>query len=115
MCEVSICYHRDFRFVYKSCIERNMFQNIIGTSHTVLGNIQYIYITYTHLRKDEDEYHADKEARLLRRAPDARVAHYPDGVAGGQAGQAHGEAGPEVQEALEGVSAGCGHRGIHVF
>ena len=54
-----------------------------------------------HLGKDEDKDHADKEARLLRRAAHPRVTHYADGVAGGQAGQTHGQASPQVNKASE--------------
>ncbi len=52
-----------------------------------------------HLRKDENEDHADKETRLLRCTAHARVAHDAHGVAGGQAGQAHRQAGSQVDKA----------------
>ena len=26
VCEVPICFHQDFHFVYKSCVEQNIFQ-----------------------------------------------------------------------------------------
>lgn len=51
------------------------------------------------LGKDEDEDHPDEEARLLRRAAHARVAHDADGEAGCEAGQADAEASAEVHEA----------------
>ena len=50
------------------------------------------------LCEDEDEDHADEEARLLRRPPHAGVAHDADGVAGRQARQAHREARAEMHE-----------------
>ena len=53
------------------------------------------------LCEDEDQDHADEEPRLLRRPSDAGVAHYPDGVAGCQAGESYREAGPEMHETPE--------------
>ena len=50
------------------------------------------------LCEDEDEDHADEEARLLRRPPHAGVAHDADGVAGRQSRQAHREARAEMHE-----------------
>ena len=51
------------------------------------------------LCEDEDEDHADEEARLLRRPPHAGVAHDADGVAGRQSRQAHSQTGTQVKEA----------------
>ena len=51
------------------------------------------------LCEDEDEDHADEEARLLRRPPHAGVAHDADGVAGRQSGQTYCQTRTQMQEA----------------
>ena len=51
------------------------------------------------LCENEDEDHAHEEPRLLRRPSHAGVAHDADRVARGQAREADGQAGAQVDEA----------------
>lgn len=48
--------------------------------------------------KDEDEDHADEEARLLCSAADSGISHNADGKAGSQAAQSHAQSCSQVQE-----------------
>lgn len=56
------------------------------------------------LAENENQHHADKDARLLHVGADARVAHDADAVAGRETGQADGQAAGEVHEAAGQVS-----------
>eukprot|EP00444_Apocalathium_aciculiferum_P059724 CAMPEP_0183599652 /NCGR_PEP_ID=MMETSP0371-20130417/179541_1 /TAXON_ID=268820 /ORGANISM="Peridinium aciculiferum, Strain PAER-2" /LENGTH=215 /DNA_ID=CAMNT_0025811721 /DNA_START=140 /DNA_END=788 /DNA_ORIENTATION=- len=62
------------------------------------------------LGEDEDQDHADEEARLLRIRPHASIANDADGEASGQGGHANSEAGGQM--GIAGV--GRVSRGLHL-
>jgi hypothetical protein len=51
--------------------------------------------------ENENENHADKQARLLRRAADTSIADNADGKTGGETGDADRQTGAELDQARE--------------